>query len=145
MAFFKFTRAMLANQPIDIYNYGKMQRDFTYIDDIVEGLMRVLAKPPAANPDFDTMRPDPAISNCPYHIFNIGNHCPTQLMDYINHLEEALGLEAKKNFLPMQPGDVHATTADVEALHEWVGFKPNTPVPIGIQRFVEWYRSYYHL
>lgn len=145
MAFFKFTRAMLADEPIDIYNHGQMVRDFTYIDDIVEGVIRVAGKPPAPNPEFDTMNPNPAMSNGPYRIFNIGNNCPIQLMDYITALEEALGVQAKKNFLPMQQGDVSATTADVDALHKWTGFKPCTAMPTGIERFVAWYRSYYQL
>ncbi len=145
MALFKFTRAMLEGDAIELYNHGKMTRDFTYIDDIVEGLVRVTDKRATSCPYFDSSNPDPAISSAPYRVFNIGNNTPTLLMDYIQALEEALGIEAKKNYLPMQPGDVTATAANTDALHEWVGFKPNTRVPLGIGRFVDWYRSYYNV
>jgi UDP-glucuronate 4-epimerase len=143
MALFLFTRAMLAGQPIDIFNNGRMVRDFTYIDDIVQGVVRALDKPAQPDPAFDPAQPDPATSNAPYRVFNIGNHQPTPLMDYIAALEQALGLEARKNFLPMQPGDVPATFADVSALEAWVNFRPATPVTEGVKRFVEWYRGYY--
>ena len=143
MALFLFTRAMLAGQPIDIFNNGRMVRDFTYIDDIVQGVVRALDKPAQPDPAFDPAQPDPATSNAPYRVFNIGNHQPTPLMDYIAALEQALGLEARKNFLPMQPGDVPATFADVSALDAWVNFRPATPVTEGVKRFVEWYRGYY--
>lgn len=145
MALFLFTRAMLAGKPIDIFNNGKMVRDFTYIDDIVQGVVRVLDKPAAPDAAFDAMYPDPATSTAPYRVFNIGNHQPTPLMDYVSAIEQALGIEAIKNFLPMQPGDVPATFADVEALHDWVGFRPATPVTEGVRRFVEWYRGYYRV
>ncbi|MES2999407.1 MAG: NAD-dependent epimerase [Pseudomonadota bacterium] len=145
MALFLFTRAMLAGKPIDIFNNGKMVRDFTYIDDIVQGVVRVLDKPAAPDAAFDAMYPDPATSTAPYRVFNIGNHQPTPLMDYVSAIEQALGIEAIKNFLPMQPGDVPATFADVEALHDWVGFRPATPVVEGVRRFVEWYRGYYRV
>ncbi len=144
MALFLFTRAMLAGEPIDIFNNGKMVRDFTYIDDIVQGVVRVLDKPARPDAAFDPQQPDPATSTAPYRIFNIGNHQPTPLMDYVAALERALGIQARKNFLPMQPGDVPATFANVEALNDWVGFRPDTPVEQGVQRFVDWYRSYYH-
>ncbi|MBG9389798.1 NAD-dependent epimerase [Caenimonas aquaedulcis] len=143
MALFLFTRAILAGKPIDIFNNGQMVRDFTYIDDIVQGVVRVLDKPATPDPAFDPAHPDPAASNAPYRVFNIGNHQPTPLMDYVSALERALGVEARKNFMPMQPGDVPATFADVEALNDWVGFRPSTPVAEGVGRFVEWYRAFY--
>ncbi|MCH9756769.1 MAG: NAD-dependent epimerase [Gammaproteobacteria bacterium] len=145
MAFFKFTRAMLSGETIEIYNHGEMVRDFTYIDDIVEGIIQVANQPPVPHPEFDTMNPDPAISNCPYRIFNIGNNSSVQLMDYISALETTLGVNAKKRFLPMQKGDVTATMANVDALYEHTGFKPQTSIVTGITKFVDWYRSYYHL
>jgi UDP-glucuronate 4-epimerase len=143
MALFLFTKAILEGRPIDVFNHGKMVRDFTYIDDIVEGVVRVLDKPATPNPAFDAARPDPATGHAPYRVFNIGNNQPTQLMDYIEALEQALGKTAQKNFLPIQPGDVPATAANTDELDTWVGFKPNTPVKVGVARFVEWYRSHY--
>jgi UDP-glucuronate 4-epimerase len=143
MALFLFTRAMLEGRPIDIFNNGQMVRDFTYIDDIVEGVIRVVDKPATPGAAFDSSMPDAATSNAPYRVFNIGNSQPTPLMDYVQALEGALGLEAKKNFLPMQPGDVPATNADTFELNRWVGFKPNTSVQVGVQRFVAWYREHY--
>ena len=143
MALFKFTQAILANKPIDLYNHGQMVRDFTYIDDIVEGIIRVTDKPATPHVEFDASKPDPAISSSPYRVFNIGNNSPTPLIDYIKALEEELGIEAERNYLPMQPGDVPATAANTHALNQWVGFKPNTPVSVGIRQFVNWYRSYY--
>ncbi|HSI53066.1 MAG TPA: NAD-dependent epimerase [Ramlibacter sp.] len=145
MALFLFTRAILAGQAIDIFNNGQMVRDFTYIDDIVQGVVRVLDKPAQPDPAFDARQPDPAASTAPYRVFNIGNHQPTPLMDYVNALEQALGVQAQKNFLPMQPGDVPATFADVEALNDWVGFRPDTPVVEGVRRFADWYRNYYEI
>jgi UDP-glucuronate 4-epimerase len=142
MALFLFTKAIMAGQPIDIFNHGKMVRDFTYVDDIVEGVIRVVDKPATANPTFDFANPDPATSSAPFRVFNIGNNQPTPLMDYIHALETALGVIAKKNFLPIQPGDVLATAANTNELDAWVGFKPNTPVLQGVAKFVEWYRSY---
>jgi UDP-glucuronate 4-epimerase len=142
MALFLFTKAILAGQPIDIFNHGNMVRDFTYVDDIVEGVIRVADKPATANLAFDPANPDPATSSAPYRVFNIGNNQPTPLMDYILALENSLGMTAKKNFLPMQPGDVPATAANIDELDAWVGFKPNTPVQQGVAKFVEWYRSY---
>ena len=139
MALFLFADAMLRGEAIDVFNNGEMVRDFTYIDDIVEGVIRVLDKPAAADPGFDAENPNPGSSKAPYRVFNIGNGRPTPLMTYISALEDALGMTAKKNYLPMQPGDVKATSADTSALDSWVGFKPDTPVEDGIRRFVEWY------
>jgi UDP-glucuronate 4-epimerase len=143
MALFLFTRAILEGRPIDVFNHGKMVRDFTYVDDIVEGVIRVHDKPATANPGFDPAAPDPATSKAPYRVFNIGNSQPTPLMDYIAALEAALGREAVKNYLPMQAGDVPATSADTTELDAWVGFKPATPVREGVARFVAWYRGFY--
>jgi UDP-glucuronate 4-epimerase len=142
MALFLFAKAILEGKPIDVFNHGKMVRDFTYIDDIVEGVIRVIDKPATPNPAFDAANPDPATSNAPYRVFNIGNNQPTPLMDYITALETALGKTAQKNFLPMQPGDVPATAANTDELDAWVGFKPNTPVVEGVVKFVQWYQSW---
>ena len=143
MALFKFTNAMRKGEAIDVYNSGQMVRDFTYIDDIVEGVIRVLDKVATPNPDFDPLSPDPQSSTAPYRVFNIGNGNPTPLMDYIGALETALGVTAEKNMMPMQPGDVPATSADTSELADWVGFAPDTDVRIGVQRFVDWYVSYF--
>jgi UDP-glucuronate 4-epimerase len=143
MALFLFTKAILAGDPIDIFNHGNMVRDFTFVDDIVEGVIRVVDKPATASPAFDAARPDPATSSAPYRVFNIGNNQPTPLMDYIAALEHALRLTAKKNYRPMQPGDVPATSANTDELDAWVGFKPNTAVADGVARFVDWYRNFY--
>ncbi|MDA8126669.1 MAG: NAD-dependent epimerase [Deltaproteobacteria bacterium] len=143
MALFLFTRAILEDRPIDIFNEGQMKRDFTYIDDIVEGVTRVMARPPAPDAAWNGDCPDPATSFAPYRIYNIGNHQPAALMDFISILEGHLGRKAKKNFLPMQAGDVPATFADVEALRADTGFAPQTPLATGIGRFVAWYREYY--
>lgn len=143
MALFLFTRAILEGRPIDVFNRGDMVRDFTYIDDIVEGVVRVLDKPATPAAEFRSSAPDPATSNAPYRVFNIGNSQPTPLMDYIHALENALGKEATKNYLPMQPGDVPATSADTSELEAWVGFRPGTPVQEGVRRFVAWYRRHY--
>jgi UDP-glucuronate 4-epimerase len=143
MALFLFTKAILDGRPIEVFNHGNMVRDFTYIDDIVEGVIRVLDRPAEVNPEFDPERPDPGTSNAPYRVFNIGNSQPTPLNDYIEALEEALGRNAKRNLLPMQPGDVPATSANTDELDAWVGFKPGTRVREGVRRFVEWYREYY--
>ena len=143
MALFLFANAMLRGEPIDVFNDGKMVRDFTYIDDLVEGVIRVLDKPATPDVNFNPLTPDPATSNAPYRVFNIGNGNPTPLMDYIGALESALGVTAKKNFMPMQPGDVPATSADTSELGTWVGFQPDTPVAIGVQKFAEWYLGYY--
>ena len=143
MAYFKFVRAIVAGQSIDVYNHGRMQRDFTYIDDVIEGVVRVLGRPAAPNPDWDGKRPDPASSRAPWRVYNIGNSSPVALMDFIAAIEDALGMKARLNFLPMQPGDVPATAADVEALSRDVGFSPDTPIEYGIGQFVKWYREYY--
>ncbi len=143
MALFKFTRSILAGKPIQVFNYGKMQRDFTYIDDIIEGVMRVIVAPPSPNPEWQPEAPDPASSYAPYRIYNIGSHRPVDLMEFISTLEEYLGMRAKKEFLPMQPGDVTATYADVEDLARDFGFRPTTTLKEGIARFVDWYLGYY--
>jgi UDP-glucuronate 4-epimerase len=143
MALFKFAKAMRDGQPIDVYNHGRMVRDFTYIDDIVEGVIRVLDKVATPDPAFDPAVPNPGTAAVPYRLFNIGNGQPTPLMDYIAALEKALGVTAKKNMMDMQPGDVPATSADTAALRDWVGFAPDTPVEVGVARFVEWYVQYY--
>lgn len=143
MALFLFTKAILAGQPIDVFNYGKMQRDFTYIDDIVEGVVRVVDKIPEPNPNWSGDAPDPGSSKAPYKIYNIGNNQPVELMHFIEVLEDCLGMKAKKNMMPIQPGDVPTTYADVDDLFKDVDFKPNTPIEVGIERFLTWYRSYY--
>ena len=143
MALFLFTKAMMEGNEIDVFNNGEMVRDFTYIDDIVEGVIRVLDKTATANPDYDASIPDPATAAAPYRVFNIGNGNPTPLMDYIGALESALWIESKKNFMPMQPGDVPATSADTTELGKWVGFQPDTKVREGVQHFVDWYLGYY--
>lgn len=143
MALFLFTKAIIEGRPIDVFNSGNMVRDFTYIDDIVEGVIRVSDRAAEPAAEFDSNAPDPAVSNVPYRVFNIGNNQPTQLLEYIDALEEALGERAERNNLPMQPGDVPATAANTDELDAWVGFKPNTPVREGVRRFVEWYRGYY--
>ncbi len=145
MALFLFTRAILAGAPINVFNHGKMIRDFTYIDDIVRGVILVLDMPTAPDPSFDSSRPDPARSSAPYRVFNIGNNNPVELMVYIAALEDALGCVAGKNFLPMQMGDVQATFADTWELQAAVGFKPATPVNLGVRQFVDWYRNYYQV
>ena len=139
MALFLFAKAIHEGLPIDVFNHGKMVRDFTYIDDIVEGLIRVLDKPATASRAFDATHPDPATSSAPYRVFNIGNNQPTPLMDYIEALEGAMGKIAVKNYLPMQMGDVPATAANTDELYAWVDFKPNTPIKEGVGRFVDWY------
>ncbi|NIQ98166.1 MAG: NAD-dependent epimerase/dehydratase family protein, partial [Desulfuromonadales bacterium] len=143
MALFLFTRAILEGRPIDVYNHGRMKRDFTYVDDIVEGVVRTLDRPAAANPDWTGDAPDPGTSAAPYRIYNIGNNQPVELMAMIETLEAALGKKAEKNYLPIQPGDVPATYADVDDLMSDVGFKPQTPLEVGIGNFVDWYRDYY--
>lgn len=143
MALFKFTKAILANEPIEVFNYGKHRRDFTYIDDIVEGVVRVLDKPAATNGTWSGAKPDPGSSAAPWRVYNIGNQNPVELMDYIGAIESALGVEAEKKLLPMQPGDVPDTFADVEALVEEFGYRPSTPVEEGVGKFVRWYREYY--
>ena len=143
MALFLFTKAMLAGEPIQVFNNGQMVRDFTYVDDIIESLIRVLNKPAAPDLAFDPAQPDPATSWAPHRVFNIGNSNPTPLLSYIEAVENALGITATKEFLPMQPGDVPATAADTSVLEAWTGFKPNTPVKDGVAQFVAWYREFY--
>lgn len=143
MALFKFTQAMLARQPIDVYNQGRMQRDFTYIDDIAEGVVRVANRAPLPNPAWSGDAPDPGTSLAPYKIYNIGNHQPVELLYFIEVLEKCLGRQAKKRLLPIQAGDVPATYADVDDLMRDVDFQPATPIEEGIARFVAWYRGYY--
>jgi len=143
MALFLFTQAILAGRPIDVFNHGKMLRDFTYIDDIVEGVVRVLDRPATPDPSWRGDRPDPSCSFAPYRIYNIGNNQPVELMEMIAQLEEALGKVAEKRFLDIQPGDVPATYADIEALAAAVDFRPRTTIREGVQRFVAWYRDYH--
>ena len=142
MAPMLFARAILAGEPIKVFNHGKMQRDFTYIDDIVEGVLRCCDKPATANPDFDSLNPDPATAAAPHRLFNIGNSQPTELMRFITVMEQALGREALKDFQPMQPGDVVATAAETDALESWVGFRPSTSIETGVNQFARWYRTY---
>jgi UDP-glucuronate 4-epimerase len=145
MALFLFTKAILEDQPIDVFNYGDMLRDFTYIDDIVEGVIRVLDHPPKGNPDWSGEHPDPGSSKAPYKIYNIGNNNPVKLMDFIEAIEKALGKKAKKNLLPIQPGDVPATYADVTDLVKDLGYKPSMPIEKGIENFVQWYKEFYNV
>lgn len=145
MALFRFTKNILAGEPIDLYNNGKHSRDFTYVDDIVEGVVRILDKPAEPDPDWSGKKPDSASSSAPYRVYNIGNSSPVSLMDFVACLEKELGTEAKKNYLPMQPGDVEATWADTSDLSDAVNYKPGTDVATGISRFVAWYRDYYKI
>ncbi len=145
MALFKFTKAILDGKSIDVYNEGKMKRDFTYVDDIATSVLLVLDQIPVANAHWNSDRPDPGSSSAPFRIYNVGNQQPTELLRFIEVLEEAIGIKAKKNLLPIQPGDVLDTFADVDSLKEAVGFCPSTPIELGIQRFVEWYRGYYRV
>lgn len=143
MALFKFTKAMLEGKPIDVYNYGKMKRDFTYIDDIVEAIVRLQDVIPQKNENWSVETGSPASSSAAYSVYNIGNSSPVELMDYITALEEALDIKAEKNMMPMQPGDVLETSADTAALYEVIGFKPKTTVKEGVKNFVDWYREFY--
>ncbi|MDA8494872.1 NAD-dependent epimerase [Kluyvera georgiana] len=145
MALFKFTKAMLEGKTIDVYNYGKMKRDFTYIDDIVEAIIRLQDVIPEANSEWTVENGSPATSSAPYRVYNIGNSSPVELMDYITALEEALGIEAKKNMMPMQAGDVLETSAETQPLYDLVGFRPQTSVKDGVKNFVEWYREFYQV
>ena len=144
MALFLFTKAILNGEKIQVFNYGKHRRDFTYIDDIVEGVIRTLDNIAQPNPDWTGAKPDPGTSRAPWRVYNIGNQSPVELMKYIEVLEQCLGKTAEKELLPLQPGDVPDTYADVEALVQDVGYKPGTPIEVGIARFVEWYGSYYN-
>jgi len=143
MALFLFAKAMLENKPIDVFNFGKMRRDFTYVDDIVEGIYRIAQKPAAPEPSFDPMDPDPGISSAPYKLYNIGNNSPVELMDFIEAIERKLGKTAEKNLLPIQPGDVPETYADVSALERDFGYRPATTIQTGISNFIDWYRMFY--
>lgn len=145
MAYFRFVQKIIAGEPIDIYNFGHHRRDFTYIDDIVGGVIRASDHPATPASGWDSDNPDPATSNAPYRIYNIGNQQPVELLYFIELLEKNLGIEAKKNLLPMQAGDVPDTFSDVRALVDAVGYKPDTPIEIGVQRFVEWYRNFYRV
>ena len=144
MAPMLFARAILAGEPIKVFNHGKMQRDFTYIDDIIEGVLRCCDKPATANSEFDPLQPDPATAAAPHRVFNIGNSQPTELLRFIEVMEQALGRKAIKDFQPMQPGDVVATAADTTSLERWVGFKPCTDVQEGVNRFAKWYCEYHN-
>jgi UDP-glucuronate 4-epimerase len=143
MALFLFTRAILAGNPIEVFNHGKMQRDFTYIDDIVTGVVRVMDRIPVADPSWDAAAADPGSSSAPYRLYNIGNNSPVQLLDLIKTLEKSLGRKAQMCMKEMQPGDVPATFADVDDLARDMGFRPSTPIEFGVERFVDWYRQYY--
>ena len=145
MALFLFTQAILDDKPIDVFNYGKMRRDFTYIDDIVEGIIRVIDHPPQGNPQWTGSKPDPSCSKAPYKVYNIGNSAPVELMDFIEAIEKTLGKKAKKNMLPIQAGDVPATWAEVSDLIEDLGYQPNTPIQDGIERFIAWYKEFYKI
>ena len=145
MALFLFTNAILAGRPIDVFNHGRMRRDFTYVDDIVAGVVHTLDRTATPNPDWSGADPDPGTSNAPFRLYNIGNHSPVELLRLIEVLETSLGRTAEKNFLPLQPGDVPATCADVEDLTRDTGFHPSTPIEEGVRRFVEWYREFYRV
>ncbi|WP_029591515.1 NAD-dependent epimerase [Franconibacter pulveris] len=145
MALFKFTKAIVEDKRIDVYNHGKMRRDFTYIDDIAEAIVRLQDVIPQADPKWTVETGSPATSSAPYRVYNIGNSSPVELMDYISALEKALGKEAQKNMMPIQPGDVLETSADTTALYDAIGFKPHTSVDEGVKRFVEWYKAFYQV
>jgi UDP-glucuronate 4-epimerase len=145
MALFLFTKAILADEPIELFNHGRMKRDFTYIDDIVEGVVRVVDRPAQPNPAWDGRSPDSATSAAPYRLYNIGNNSPVELIRLVEVLEAALGRVAEKRLVDIQPGDVPATYADIEALAKDVGFRPSTPIEVGVERFVQWYREFYNV
>ena len=144
MALFLFTEAILKNEPIRVFNYGKMERDFTYIDDITNGIEKILSNPPAENKEWDPANPDPSSSSAPYRIYNIGNNSPVALLDFIKAIEKATGKEAIMKMEDIQPGDVVKTWADVQGLIDHYGYKPSTKVEDGIEKFVKWYRDYYN-
>jgi len=144
MAYFSFTKAIMEDKPIDVFNYGKMKRDFTYIDDIIEGLVHVIDKVPQPNPKWDRKNPDPGSSYAPYKLYNIGNNNPVELIKFIEILEKNIGKQAQKNMLPMQQGDVPITYADIVDLTNDFGFKPSTTLKEGLKKFVEWYKEYYN-
>lgn len=143
MALYLFTAAIMAGKPIKVFNNGQLRRDFTYIDDIIEGVVRILDIPATPNPDFDAAAPDPASSSAPWRIYNIGNNDTVEISDFISTLENALGKKAIREMLPMQPGDVESTWADVKDLERVTNFKPHTPLQEGIEKYVKWYRAYY--
>lgn len=145
MALFKFTKNIINGEPIEVYNFGKMRRDFTYIDDIIEGVVRIIDKIPEGNKEWNASNPDPSSSYAPYKIYNIGNNQPVELMDFVYAIEDALGIKAKIRFKEMQPGDVPETFADVDDLMNDVGFKPSTDLRVGILKFIEWYKKYYNI
>ena len=145
MALFLFTKAILENKPIDVFNYGEMKRDFTYVDDIVEGVVRVIDNPPKGRSDWSGATPDPSCSKAPYKIYNIGNSSPVKLMDFVAAIETAIGKTAEKNMMPLQPGDVPATWADVTDLQEDLDYKPNTSIEHGVAQFIKWYREFYRV
>jgi UDP-glucuronate 4-epimerase len=145
MALFLFTKAMIEDRPIDVFNHGDMKRDFTYVDDIVEGVIRVIDNPPTGDPTWSETKADPSTSSAPYKVYNIGNSSPVRLLAFIEAIEKALGKQAKKNMMPMQPGDVPATWADVSDLVENLAYKPDTSVVDGVARFVAWYREFYQV
>lgn len=145
MALFLFTKAILNDEPIDVFNHGKMRRDFTYVEDIVEGICRLIGHVPTGDKSWDSNNPDPAASFAPYNLFNIGNNNPIELMDFISAIENELGKKAKMNFMPIQTGDVPATFADVNALKDAVGYQPSTSVEVGVGNFVKWYKDYYQV
>jgi len=145
MALSLFTKAILEDKPIDVYNNGNMLRDFTYIDDIVEGIVRLTQHPPKGNAVLFSEAPDPSFSSAPYKLYNIGNHKPVKLLDFIEIIEQTVGKKAIKNFMPLQPGDVYKTYADVTPLIEELGYKPNTPIEYGVQQFVSWFREFYKM
>ena len=144
MAYFSFTKNIIEGKPIKVFNHGKMERDFTYVDDIVEGIYKLIDKPPEANPDWDESKDDLSTSFAPYKIYNIGNNNPVPLVRFINALESALGKEAEKIYMDMQPGDVLRTYADVSDLERDIDFKPNTSIEEGLGKFVDWYKEYYN-
>jgi len=143
MSLFQFTRNILEGRPIPVFNYGHHARDFTYIDDVVEGVVRTVDTIATRDPDWRPEGPDPATSSAPYRLYNIGNHSPVKLLDYIAVIEDAVGRKAELEMLPAQPGDVEETYADVEALKDAIGFEPSTPIEVGVKRFVAWYREFY--
>ena len=143
MALFLFAKAILNGNPIDVFNYGKMERDFTYVDDIVEGIKRLVPKAPTPNVDWSGEHPDPATSFAPYQVFNIGNSKPVKLMDFISEIEKQLGMQARKRMLPMQPGDVPRTWADVDDFYNYTSFRPKVGIEEGIHNFIQWFKSYY--
>ncbi len=145
MAYFLFADSISKGEPIKVFNNGEMSRDFTYIDDIVEGVVRVNDNPPKGNPDWSGKAPDPSSSKGPYVVYNIGNNAPVKLMEFISVIEKSLGQEAKKDFMPMQAGDVSATYADVQSLIDNLGYQPNTPLEVGVENFVHWYRDFYQV